>query len=269
MRIIDSHSHLNLPEFKKDLLDVIKRAVLNQVVHCVVVGISPSTNKKALDLAEKFPKFISAAVGFHPHEVKSVKEEQYEDLEIQGKKAVAIGEIGLDWVKEYSPRDLQVIHFKKQLELAKKLAKPVILHLRGDDKLWETALSILKDFLPLKFVAHCFSGDVELAKKVLDLGGKISIPGIVTFKNADALREAARYVPCDRLMIETDCPFLAPVPVRGKRNEPAFLKFTLSAIAQVKQKGEDLVAEEIFHSTCEFFNLNPDEIGNTKLSDIM
>jgi len=253
VKVIDSHAHLNLPEFKKDLNEVVLRAKSAGVVHCVVVGINPSTNEKAIKLFETMPEFVSPAVGFHPHEVASLKEEDYQTLKAQLKLAVALGEIGLDWVKEYSPRDIQVVHFERQLEIAKEFNKPVILHLRGDSKLWETAFSILENFLPLNFVAHCFTEGTDIAKKILDLGGFISIPGIVTFKNADKLREAVRFIPEDCLLVETDCPFLAPVPMRGKRNEPAFVIYTLKKVAEVKGTSDEELADTIFKNTLNFF----------------
>jgi TatD DNase family protein len=255
MRLIDSHSHLNLPEFKKDLDEVIKRAKENYVIHTVVIGINPSTNKKALELSQVYPDFISPVIGFHPHEVKNLTEEDYQELEANLDKVYAIGEIGLDWVKEYSPKEMQIEHFERQLELAKKHKKCVVLHLRGDESLWETAFTIIKKFLPLKFLSHCFTSDKNIARKILDLGGFISIPGIVTFQNAHSLREAVTYIPLDRLLIETDCPFLAPVPFRGKRNEPAFLIYTAQKIAEVKGLSLEEIAEKTTENTIQFFKL--------------
>ncbi len=255
MKVIDTHSHLNMPEFKKDVEEVIARAKEAGLIACIVVGINPSTNKKALELAEKWQGYIFPVVGFHPHEVRLIKEENYEELELQAEDSVAIGEIGLDWVKEYSPRDVQIENFEKQLDLAKKLGKPVVLHLRGDSQMWKTAMSILKNFFPVNFVAHCFTGDKELAKKILDMGGKVSIPGIVTFPKATELQETVKFLPLDSFFVETDCPFLTPVPMRGKRNEPAYVIYTVKKIAELKNTSEEEIADTTTKNAIKFFNL--------------
>jgi len=255
VEFIDSHAHLNLPEFKKDLEDTIKRAKEAGVIHCIVVGINPSTNKKALELYQKYPDFISPAIGFHPHEVKKIAEKDYLELENLLTQAVALGEIGLDWVKEYSPKEMQIKHFEKQLSLAKAYQKPVILHLRGDEGLWKTAVDILKNFLPIKFVSHCFTAGAKIAEMVLDIGGYISIPGVVTFPKAEDLREAIKLIPLDRILIETDCPYLAPVPFRGKRNEPAFLPYTAQKIAEIKGVSLEEFSEKVKANTIGFFSL--------------
>lgn len=255
MKFIDTHAHLNFPEFKKDLEEVIKRAKEKGIVHCIVVGINPSTNLKALELAKRYPEFISPACGFHPHEVKKIDEKDYLQLEKIIEKIVAIGEIGLDWVKEYSPKEYQIYHFEKQLELAKKYQKPVILHLRGNNEFWELALGIIKNYLPLKVLSHCFTSEKKIAQKILDLGGFISIPGVVTFPKAEQLRETVRYVPLDRLLIETDCPYLAPIPMRGKRNEPAFLPYTAQKIAEIKKLKVEDIAYRTTKNSIDFFSL--------------
>jgi TatD DNase family protein len=255
IRLIDSHCHLNLPEFENDLDKVIKRAKENGIFKVVVVGINRKTNEKALFLAKKYQNFVLPVVGFHPHEVKDISEEDYALLENQLKYAYALGEVGLDWVKEYSPKNLQFEHLEKQLELAKKYKKPVVLHLRGDENFWKQALSFLKNFSFLKLLFHCFTGNKEIAKKVLDLGGWISIPGIVTFKNAELMREAVKYIPLEKLLIETDAPFLAPHPFRGKRNEPAFVFYVAQKIAEIKEIPFEEVAEKTTKNALSFFNL--------------
>lgn len=255
MKLIDTHAHLNFPSFKKDLEETIKRARENGIIHVIVVGIDLSTSKEALKLAETYPDFISPAIGFHPHEVKKIKDTDYQFLEENLEKICAIGEIGLDWVKEYSPKDVQINHFIKQLELAKKYKKPVILHLRGDDSFWNEALNILKDYNGLKLLFHCYTSDKNTASKILDLGGLISIPGVVTFEKAVNLKEAVKFIPVDRIILETDSPFLAPHPVRGKRNEPAFLKYTAQKIAEIKNMNLEKVAEITTKNAVDFFNL--------------
>lgn len=255
MKLIDSHSHLNFPDFKKDLKEVIKRAKEKGVVHTLVVGIDSKTNQKALELQEAYPDFISAVIGFHPHEVKSLTEKDYQLLEKNLGLACALGEIGLDWVKEYSPKEVQLRHFEYQLNLAKKHRKPVVLHLRGDESFWNSVLHFLKNYSDLKFLFHCYTFNKTMAKRICDLGGLISIPGVVTFDKALELREAVKYLPLDRLLVETDCPFLAPHPVRGKRNEPSFLIYIVEKIAQLKSVSLEEVAEKTFYNTVKFFNL--------------
>ena len=255
MKLIDTHSHLNFPEFEKDLDKIIERARKNNIIYTIVIGINLKTNKKAIKLAEKYPNFISPAIGFHPHEVKNTNEKDYKYLESNLQKVVALGEIGLDWVKEFSPKEIQIKHFEKQLELAKRYNKPIILHMRGDRELWGTALEMLKDYSDLKKVFHCYTADKEIAKKILDLGGFISVTGVVTFKKAEDLRNAIKYIPLDRLMLETDCPFLAPHPVRGKRNEPAFLIYIAQKIAEIKNCDIEKIAEITTQNAIYFFEL--------------
>ncbi len=234
MRLIDTHAHLNFPDFQKDLNEVIERAKKNHIVHIIVVGINISTGKKALELKKIYPDFISVSLGFHPHETKKINEKDYIFLEENINQICAIGEIGLDWIKEYSPKSFQIQHFIKQLELAKKYQKSVILHLRGDENFWNEALKILKSYSDLKLLFHCYNSNKSIAFKILDLGGFISIPGIITFEKAEKLKEAVKIIPIEKLVLETDSPFLAPDPMRGRRNEPAFLIYTAKKIAEIK-----------------------------------
>ncbi len=231
LELVDTHAHLNLPNFKKDLEEVISRAKEAGLVAIVNVGIDLKTSIKALELAHAHDG-LWATAGLHPHEVKKAKEETYEALRalLQDPKMVAVGEIGLDYAKEYSPREIQREHFARQLALARELQKPVVIHSREAPDIME----ILRQELPEKFVFHCYAGDKREAREILDLGGYISITGIVTFPKAENIREIVRYVPLERLMAETDCPFLTPVPHRGKRNEPAFVRHVVEKIAELK-----------------------------------
>uniref|UniRef100_A0A7V5XGI1 TatD family deoxyribonuclease n=1 Tax=Thermodesulfobacterium geofontis TaxID=1295609 RepID=A0A7V5XGI1_9BACT len=256
MKLIDTHTHLNFSDFfKRDLEEVIKRAKENYVVHVIVVGIDTNTNKRALELSKLYPNFISPAIGFHPHEVRKIKEQDYKFLEENIEKICAIGETGLDWFKEYSPKEVQIEHFLRHLELAKKYNKPVILHLRGDNSFWNEALKILKNYSDLKLLFHCYTTDKSIASKILDLGGFISIPGVVTFERAENLKEAVKFIPKDRLMLETDSPFLAPHPFRGKRNEPAFLIYIAQKIAEIKNVDLEKISEKTTENAIKFFNL--------------
>jgi len=230
MELVDTHAHLNLPGYD-DLEEVILRAKEAGVTRIVVVGIDLKTSREALELSERFPGYIFAAAGIHPHEVKNLEDRDYEELKNLLKKAVALGEIGLDFAKEYSPRKQQFEHLERQLAIAKELDLPVVLHVR---EAYREIFPVLKKYLPLKAVFHCFAGGIEEARQVLDLGLYISVTGIVTFPKGDNIREVVRYAPLESLMLETDCPFLTPVPHRGKRNEPAYVQYVAEKVAEVK-----------------------------------
>ncbi len=255
MRFIDTHTHLNFPDFQKDLNEVIERAKKNHVIHVIVVGINVSTGKKALELKKSYSDFISVSLGFHPHETKKINDEDYTFLEENMDEISAIGEIGLDWIKEYSPKSLQIEHFTRQLELAKKYHKPVILHLRGEEGFWKEALRILKFYSHLKLLFHCYTSNKFIAFKILDLGGFISIPGIITFEKAENLKEAVKIIPIEKLVLETDSPFLAPNPMRGRRNEPAFLIYTAKKIAEIKNMRLEELGEITTKNAINFFGL--------------
>ena len=230
MELIDTHAHLNLPGYD-DLDEVVLRAQGAGVTRVVVVGIDLNSSRKALELSERFSGYIFAAVGIHPHEVRHLQDRDYEELWSLLRKAVALGEIGLDLAKEYSPRKQQFEHLERQLAIAKELNLPVVLHVR---EAYREIFPILKKYLALKAVFHCFVGGIEEARKALDLGLYLSITGIVTFPKGDNLREVVRYAPLESLMLETDCPFLAPVPYRGRRNEPAYVRYVAEKVAEVK-----------------------------------
>jgi len=254
IELIDTHAHLNLTDsYKKDLKEVIQRAKEAGVSKIINVGIDLKTSIQALELAYQY-QGLYATAGIHPHEVRKVTEETYATLRalLQDQKMVAVGEIGLDYAKEYSPRAQQQEHFLHQLALAKELKLPVVIHSRDASP---DIMDLLKQELPEKFVFHCYAGSVEEAREILDLGGYISITGIVTFPKAENIRRIVRFVPLDRLMVETDCPFLTPVPHRGKRNEPAFVKFVAEAVAQVKGISLEECARQTTENARLFFRL--------------
>lgn len=254
IELIDTHAHLNLTDsYKKDLEEVIQRAKEAGVSKIINVGIDLKTSIRALELAYQY-QGLYATAGIHPHEVRKVTEETYATLKalLQDQKMVAVGEIGLDYAKEYSPRAQQQEHFLRQLALAKELRLPVVIHSRDASP---DIMDLLKQELPERFVFHCYAGSVEEAREILDLGGYISVTGIVTFPKAENIRRIVRFVPLDRLMVETDCPFLTPVPHRGKRNEPAFVKFVAEAIAQVKGISLEECARQTTENARLFFRL--------------
>jgi TatD DNase family protein len=251
--LIDTHAHLNLPDYRKDLDEVIQRAWGSGVTRIINVGIDLKTSIRAIELAHQY-KGLYAAVGIHPHEVKKVSEETYATLEalLSDEKVVALGEIGLDYAKEYSPREIQRQHFAHQLQIARKAGLPVVIHSREASP---DILEILKENLPEKFVFHCYAGTVSEAQEILDLGGFISITGIVTFPKAENIRQIVRFVPIERLMAETDCPFLTPVPHRGKRNEPAWVRYVVEKIAEIKGLSFEECAEITTRNAREFFGI--------------
>lgn len=255
MRLIDTHAHLNFPEFRKDLGEVIERALSEGLEKIIVVGIDRKTGERALEIKELYPDVVEVALGFHPHEVKGIDEEDYLWLESRIDRAVALGEIGLDFVKEYSPKEDQIRHFERLLEIAVKFDKPVILHMRGDDSFWRFALQFLRRFSDHPLLFHCFTSERNIARGILEFNSMISIPGIVTFEKAESLREAVRYIPLERIVLETDCPFLSPNPVRGRRNEPAFIKFTAMKVAEIKGISYEELCDITTRNAQNFFRL--------------
>ncbi|MFS0645363.1 TatD family hydrolase [Siminovitchia sp. 179-K 8D1 HS] len=232
--LFDTHVHLNDDQFNDDLEEVIGRAKEAGVEHMVVVGFNRKTVKKALQLVDEYD-FLYASVGWHPVDAIDMTEEDLKWLEEKARhpKVVAYGEIGLDYHWDKSPKDIQQKVFRKQIRLAKKLGLPLIIHNR---EATEDIVQILKEENAKEAggIMHCFSGSAETAKECLALDFYISLGGPVTFKNAKKPKKVAVEVPLDRLLIETDCPYLAPHPYRGKRNEPAYVKLVAEQIAELK-----------------------------------
>lgn len=255
--LIDTHCHLDMDAYAKDLEDVLARAKKYRVNHIITIGIDLASSRKAIQLAMKYPG-ISATVGVHPHDVDQSNKYTYDSLaalaERHRDQVVGYGEIGLDYVKKYADPVNQKEHFANQLALARELRLPVIVH---DREAHEDTLKILKDSGPLNFggVMHCFSGDAEFARKVIDLGFYVSIPGVVTFKNGRELQDVAKIVPLNSLLVETDGPFLSPHPMRGKRNEPTHVIYTADCIARLRGISLDEVARTTTENACTLFNL--------------
>ncbi len=227
--MIDSHAHLHFPEFDKDREEVLKRCE-DRLTAVITVGCDVEDSKKAVSLCED-RKNIYASVGVHPHSAKDFTEETLKEIEklCLSPKVVAIGETGLDFYRNLSPKDSQFFAFESQVELAKKLNLPVIIHTRNAEK---EMIEFLKG-KEIKGVMHCFSGSKELLKASLDSGLYVSFSGIVTYPKNEEIRQLLRYVPSSRLLVETDAPYLSPQPKRGKRNEPIFVGFTAMEIAKV------------------------------------
>lgn len=243
--LIDSHAHIQGAEFAQDLEGVIDRARKAGVAKVLVVGGAGdlSSNEAALRLAQSFPGLF-ATVGMHPHDAKGVGEEEWARLRalIREPRVVAVGETGLDFYYEHSPRQTQMELFSRFIEIARETGLPLVVHNRESDR--EVADLLRREGKSLiGGVIHCFTGDYESAKEFLDMGFFLSFSGILTFKNAAGLREVARRLPLDRLLVETDAPYLAPAPHRGKRNEPAFVRFVVETLAAVQGIAVERVAE--------------------------
>ena len=242
--LVDSHCHVAEPDFDADRAAVLARAAENGVVTLVCVGATgrAAANAPAVALAGRHGTLeVVATVGVHPHYASSADDAAFATLErlAAAPRVVAIGETGLDFHYDHSPRDAQLTAFARSVQLARALGRPLVVHVR-EAHAEAAALLAAEGAAAVGGVIHCFTGDAADARRYLDLGFHISVAGIVTFRNADALRAAVRQVPLDRLMVETDAPFLAPVPHRGKRNEPAHVRLVAEAVAAVR--GEPLAA---------------------------
>jgi TatD DNase family protein len=236
MMLCDSHCHLTDAQFDTDREAVIERARAAGIARLIVIGANGdfSHNEKAIALAEEHAE-VFVVVGVHPHDAKTITPETYTQIRalVHHPKVVGLGETGLDFYYDNSPREDQRTHFRKFIVLARELGLPLSMHVR--DAYAEAAQTLQIDGEgQIRGVMHCFTGSVDEAKMLLDLGLFISFSGIVTFKSASALRDAAKAVPLERLLIETDCPLLAPVPYRGKRNEPAYVVQVAKTLAEVK-----------------------------------
>jgi TatD DNase family protein len=235
--IIDTHAHLDMDAFMEDRAGVIERARESGIGYILNIGCDIESSRRSVELAECHD-FIYASAGVHPHDVKDIGDGTYADLAalLVHPKVVAAGEMGLDYFRNHSPAELQRKHFRKQIELAREHGRPIIIHCR-DAK--EDMIAILSEHYPKNDKArsgifHCFSGDQELADRALEMGFYVSFSGSVTYPKSDGLRAVAKTIPADRLFVETDCPYLAPQPRRGKRNEPAFVNFTAQVLAEVR-----------------------------------
>lgn len=253
--LFDTHVHLNDIKYNNDLLEVIERAQAEGVSKMLVVGYDQKTNIKALKLAEEFD-FIYASIGWHPVDAINLTDKLFAELEEQAKhtKVVAIGECGLDYYWDTSPRDVQKEVLVRQIKLAQRLNKPLVIHTR--DSISDT-FEVLKehDAKIVGGVMHCFSGSVEMAREFIKLNFKISLGGPVTFKNGRRPQEVAAQIPIEDLLIETDAPYLTPHPYRGKRNEPLYVSLVASQIAELKQISYEMVCEQTMKNGLELFKI--------------
>jgi TatD DNase family protein len=233
LTLIDSHAHIYYREYAGDFDDMLQRAADAGVGAILVVGTDIESSRESVELAKKHPQ-LYAAVGIHPHDAGRVTDACYDvirDLALSSSKVVAIGEIGLDFYRDRSPREDQERVFRRFLGMAKELDKPVIVH---DRDAHSQVLECLRSEGSGRGVLHCFSGDAAMAAEALGMGYHISIPGTVTYPANEALRDVVRATSIDRMLVETDCPNLSPVPHRGKRNEPAYVRLAAERVAEVK-----------------------------------
>jgi TatD DNase family protein len=253
---IDTHAHLTFPEYQIDLPEVIKRAQEANLEAIIDIALDDQAIKRSLRMAEEYPGFVYTAAGLHPHDASEWTDDIPQKIRelAKEKKIVAIGEMGLDFHYKLSPIEKQKEVFRKFLQLSQELDLPAVIHSRDASK--DTLLIINEENQgKLKGVLHCFSGDMDLAKKTLEIGLFISFTGNITFPKADKARIAAKEIPLDRIMIETDCPFLAPQSYRGKRNEPAYVVKVAEQIAAVKGMAIEEVAKQTTENAKRFFEI--------------
>ena len=256
MRIIDTHCHLNDEALYKDLDNVISRALQAGVEKMIVIGWDKASSELAIKLVEQY-EFIYAVIGYHPENIFDVDEKQlYETLNLyKHPKVVAIGEIGLDyhWTKDPDKRELQKEFFVKQIEFANKVGLPISIHSR---EAFNDTLEILKNHKPLYGgVMHCYSGSVENINDIINLNLYIGLDGPVTFTNAKTPKEVAAEVPLEKLVVETDCPYLSPHPLRGTVNEPANISLIVDAIADIRGMSKKHLLDVLYQNSCKLFNL--------------
>ena len=261
MRLVDSHCHIDSDAFDADRDDIVARAQSAGVEIMLNIGTGdPHSDdfRKAVTVAEKYDG-VYASVGVHPHDAKlydDAAEAHLIELVTGSKKVIAWGEIGLDYYYDHSPRDVQVEVLRRQIRTARGMDLPIIIHSRDADD--ETVAILTEECDDDDFrggIMHCFGGTPRMAEKLMELGFLISFAGNVTFKKAENLREAARVVPPDKLLVETDCPFLTPIPFRGKRNEPAYVEHTARFLAELNGVDFGTLAEQTTKNFIDFFRL--------------
>ena len=256
MKLIDTHCHLNDEQLYQDLDNVISHALQTGIEKMVVIGWDKESSLKAIKIAEQYP-FIYACVGFHPENLEGVDETQLNEVLnlYSHPKVVGIGEIGLDyhWEKDPQKREIQKEFFIKQIEFANKVGLPISIHSR---EAFQDTLEILKKHKPLHGgVMHCYSGSVENINDIINLGLYIGLDGPVTFKNAKTPKEVAIEVPLEKLVLETDSPYLSPHPLRGTVNEPANLILIADEIAALRDMSKKHLLEVVYDNSCKLFNL--------------
>jgi TatD DNase family protein len=253
--LFDTHAHLNAIQYEEDIVEVIQRAKSENVTHIVVVGFDQDTIKRAMELTDQYD-MIYAAVGWHPVDAIDMTDDDLKWIKelASHPKVVAIGEMGLDYYWDKSPKDVQKEVFRKQIQLAREVKLPIIIHNR---EATEDVIKILQEEKASEVggIMHCFTGSLEVAKQCMDMNFYISFGGPVTFKNAKKPKEVAAEIPMDRLLIETDCPYLTPHPFRGKRNEPSYVKYVAEQIATLKEVSVEEIARKTSDNAMRLFGI--------------
>jgi TatD DNase family protein len=254
--LVDTHAHLDMPEFERDLPFVIQRAEESEVNTILTVGTELESCRKTLKIVESH-KDIFAILGIHPHYTSKIHEKDLDHLKHMAlhEKVKAWGEIGLDFYRNYSHPEIQRKRFRQQINIGIELKLPLVIHSR---QATEETINILREEKAWEMggVIHCFSGDEKIAMQYLDMGFYISIPGVITYRGAQELREVVKSLPLERILLETDAPFLAPEPHRGKRNEPAYVRITAETIAEIRELDISQVAAITTDNAYSVFNLN-------------
>lgn len=252
--LFDSHAHVDDSRFDEDRNEVIKRAAEAGLVGILNAGACMESSARSITLAQE-QDMVYAAVGIHPHDAKEAKDHDYEQLAVWSSlaKVVAIGEIGLDYYYDMSPRDVQQQVFVRHIDVARQMGKPIIIHDR--DAHGDVMTILKKEAKGLTGVLHCFSGSLEMAKEVIKMGFYVSFAGPVTYAKDGKLKEVAASVPLERILVETDCPYLTPQPYRGRRNEPAHVKFTAEEVARVRGMDFEALAEAATANTKRLFGI--------------
>ncbi|MEZ6123366.1 MAG: TatD family hydrolase [Planctomycetaceae bacterium] len=256
--LIDTHCHLDSRTFHAEIADVVSRALDAGVRRMLTIGISLETSRAAVELAERF-ECVSAVVGIHPNHVHEVQASDWDDIQqlSQHPQVVGIGETGLDRYWDVAPIELQRDYFRRHLKFSRSSGLPFVVHCREAN---DDVLEVLRDDFqhgPLNGVMHSFCGDVAMAEECLAMGMFISFAGMVTYKKSDDLRAVARTIPLDRILVETDSPYLAPQPIRGKRNEPAMVTHTAACLAEVHQMSIEAFAQSTTRNATRLFGVEP------------
>lgn len=252
--IVDSHCHLNFPQFDGQLENVFKNAFDHGVTHFLTVNTCLKEYPVLQKITQNYP-FVYCSAGVHPHDAKDYTDPYFELIAaLQDEKTIAVGETGLDYYYNNSPKEDQKRSFIAHIEASKATKKPLIIHTRDADQDTKDILCVDKG--KISGVFHCFSGDLDLAKFALDLGFYVSFSGIITFKKAQTLLDVVQYVPLDRMLVETDSPFLTPIPHRGKPNEPAFTKYVVEKVAEVKNIASEDVARQTTRNFQDLFKVS-------------
>lgn len=257
MKLFDTHSHLNLKHYDEDREIIIEKIFSSGVEKLIIPSIDEETIKTSLTLSEKYSEKIYSALGYHPQDASKWDKKSYELIKnsAKNKSVVAIGEIGLDYYWDTTPKEIQHQVFKEQINLALELNLPMIIHTRES---LDDTMKILKEKKAQKVggVFHCFSGDIEFAKEAIEIGFYISFAGNITFKNAGALREIAKEVDLKHILIETDSPYLTPMPDRGKRNDSSYVKYVAEKIAELKNISVEEVANTTYQNALNLFKIS-------------